>query len=146
VENAWSKYKDLPLPDCNLPSTEQSSRNNSTGRRETGTIERRIYGQRSTRVINELRAYLEEPAEDQDMDSLSYWRVKKGRWPRLAAMARDYLAVPATSASSERCFRTGRDLLAINRMSMVPETMEASMILRSLIRSGFISTSSLKID
>ena len=107
-----------------------------------GTIESRIYGQRSTRVINELRAYLEEPADDQDMDSLSYWRVKIGC---NGSMARDYLAVPATSASSERCFRTGRDLLAINRMSMVPETMEASMILRSLIRSGFISISSLNL-
>ena len=132
VDDAWSKYKDLPLS-SNVPATTQSSA------RATGTIASRIYGKRSTRVINELRAYLEEPVEDQDMDSLSYWRVKKGRWPRLAAMARDYLAVPATSASSERCFRTGRDLLAINRMSMVPETMEASMVPRALIRSGYIS-------
>ena len=62
-----------------------------------GTIES-LYGQRSTRVINELRAYLEEPADDQDMDSLSYWRVKIGC---NGSMARDYLAVPATSASSD---------------------------------------------
>jgi len=42
-------------------------------------------------------------------------------------MARDILAVTATSALSERCFNAGSDLLGLNRHFLMPETMEASI-------------------
>ncbi|KAG0060386.1 hypothetical protein BGZ92_006721, partial [Podila epicladia] len=35
---------------------------------------------------------------------LMYWRSQMKRWPNLANMARDYLAIPVTSTPAERCF------------------------------------------
>jgi hypothetical protein len=50
-------------------------------------------------------------------------------------MARDYLAITATSASSERVFSTGKDLLGICRLCLKPTTMKACMCLRSWLRA-----------
>jgi hypothetical protein len=36
-------------------------------------------------------------------------------YPRLAAAARDYLAIPASAISLERLFDRGRDLLGVRR-------------------------------
>ena len=52
-------------------------------------------------------------------------------------MARDILAVTATSASSERSFSVARDLLGLSRYRLTPEVMEASSCLCSWLRSGF---------
>jgi hypothetical protein len=41
----------------------------------------------------------------------------------MAAAARDYLAIPASEASIERKFSSGRYLLGIRRFSMKSETM-----------------------
>lgn len=53
-------------------------------------------------------------------------------------MASDYLAVLASSASSERVFSASRDLLGITRFNLKPNTMEACILLRSWIRSGLL--------
>lgn len=37
-------------------------------------------------------------------DALEWWKVHDSRFPSLARMARQYLAVPASSASVERLF------------------------------------------
>ena len=49
------------------------------------------------------------------IDVAKYWKLNSTQWPDLSALARDYLAIPATSAASERAFSTGRDLLGIYR-------------------------------
>ena len=36
--------------------------------------------------------------------ALSWWKANEHRFPRLALMARQYLAVPASSAACERLF------------------------------------------
>ena len=41
------------------------------------------------------------PDEAKETDILMWWG-KKGTWPKLQLMARQYLAVPATSAGVER--------------------------------------------
>ena len=63
-------------------------------------------------------------------------------------MAMDYLAIPATSVSSERVFSTGRDLLGMNRQSLCSETMEASVFIlcSSWLRSKTIVLDSFTTD
>ena len=46
-------------------------------------------------------------------------------YPTLSRMARDYLAIPATSASSERLFSSGKLLITDNRNILGVNTIEA---------------------
>ena len=48
---------------------------------------------------DELDEYLQEPVEaDTELDLLAYWKRNEARWPKLAKMAKQYLAAPASSA------------------------------------------------
>jgi hypothetical protein len=46
-------------------------------------------------------------------------------------MAKDYFAIPATSASSERCFSKARQLLPYTRGRLGPEKIQERMLLDS---------------
>ena len=46
-------------------------------------------------------------------------------------MARDYLAIPATSASSERLFSSGKHLITDSRNRLNQETIQACECLKS---------------
>ena len=52
---------------------------------------------------DELEAYLVCPDVAKETDILMWWKTKS-TWPKLQLMARQYLAVPATSAGVERLF------------------------------------------
>ena len=92
------------------------------------------------RLEDELEDYLSSARESSgnNFDMLNYWRQQQTCYPCLCAMARDYLSISATSASSERVFSTGRDLLGICRHSLKPSTMEVCICLRSWMRAGVI--------
>ena len=92
---------------------------------------------RKHQTKDELQSYLAIGPEDAPNDDiLKYWEVNSVKWLRLASMTKDYLAPCASSASSERSFSTGRDLIGLNRYSLLPETMEVNMRLRSWFRLG----------
>jgi hypothetical protein len=59
----------------------------------------------------------------------NWWRIHKDEYPRMAAAARDYLAIPASEDSVERKFNAGRDLLGIQRFSMKSDTMRMLMLM-----------------
>ena len=52
----------------------------------------------------ELNAYTRVQQVPLDTDPLMWWKQHVQEFPRLARMVRQYLAVTATSASSERLF------------------------------------------
>lgn len=58
----------------------------------------------SVGIEEEFQSYLRVPAIDAEDNVLKWWQQHEGRFPRLAKMARQYLAVPASSASVERLF------------------------------------------
>ena len=58
---------------------------------------------RSSTRRDQLVQYLEEPPT-QGLSPLQYWRERESRWPQLAAMAFDFLAIPAMSSECERVF------------------------------------------
>ncbi|KAG4427235.1 hypothetical protein IFR05_017281, partial [Cadophora sp. M221] len=51
---------------------------------------------RSLSRRDQLAQYLEEPTEN--TNPLEYWKKREAQWPQLAAMAFDFLAVPAMSS------------------------------------------------
>ncbi|CAJ0758498.1 19956_t:CDS:2 [Entrophospora sp. SA101] len=54
----------------------------------------------------------------------------ESEYPHLALMARDYLAIPATSMPVERIFSGGTDLVTATRCSLSASTIRACMCLR----------------
>ena len=78
-------------------------------------------------VKSEVELYLELPIAPMNTDVLEWWAENENKFPALSVMARQYLGVPATSASAERLFsiagRTFDDL----RQSMKEEMLEMLM-------------------
>jgi hypothetical protein len=138
LEKAWGKYKNNPAPTPNITSG-LSSTCHGTKDTELNAYLSDLYSvKKRARLEDELEDYLAEPREPSDAsyDNLSYWKAHMTCYPRLSCMARDYLAITATSASSERVFSSGKDLLGICRFCLKPTTMEACMCLRSWLRAG----------
>ena len=130
----------MTIPDERASSTED----NATEERGESNIQvfsllNGIYSKTNKfREAEELEAYLEEDVESAEQDIYMYWKIKSRVWPRLAKMARDYLAIPATSASSERIFSTCKDLTDISRYTLYPPTMECCVTLRSWLKSKIV--------
>lgn len=137
MKKAWASYKSLPVS-----SNESSSASHLPSQPLDPLLagifpNKRKWGVDAS-LDDELEEYLREPPEDASICPLAYWKNKMSIWPRLTCMASDYLAVMASSASSERVFSAGRDLLGITRFNMKPNTMEACILLRSWIRAGLL--------
>jgi hypothetical protein len=53
---------------------------------------------------------------------LEWWKLKQHQFPLLAALAKKYLGIPATSAPSERVFSTAGLTIANMRSRLLPDT------------------------
>ena len=83
---------------------------------------------RGTRIEkSELDAYLEEPPvrPDERFEILTWWKTNSNKYPVLSAMARDFLAIPLSTVSSESAFSLSGRILSDNRSSMKSETLQA---------------------
>jgi hypothetical protein len=67
-------------------------------------------------------------AAGSDVDVLLWWRdIGQVQFPRIAVMARQYLAIPASSATSERVFSFAGLTLSDLRKSLLDGTLESIM-------------------
>jgi hypothetical protein len=80
---------------------------------------------------NELDTYLSESLSDDIDDPLLYWRLNKTRFPILAKMARDYLALQPTSKDVEGTFSKGRRTIPYYRRSQNAVTIRNQMLVNS---------------
>lgn len=55
---------------------------------------------------------------------LAWWKTKEEIYPTLAPLARKYLAVQATSASSERLFSTAGNIVTVKRARLTDDNVE----------------------
>jgi len=65
------------------------------------------------------------------VNPLEYWRANKVRFPILAAMARDYLALQPTSKDVEGTFSKGRRTIPYYRISQNASTIRNQMLVNS---------------
>ena len=59
----------------------------------------------------EIRKYRDIDALDPKLDPLEWWRLNECKFPMLAATAKKYLCIPATSAPVERLFSKSGQIL-----------------------------------
>lgn len=80
-------------------------------------------------VHDELDRYMALPeVMDKDIDVLEWWRRHEEEYPQLSRMARQFLAVPATSAGAERVFSRAGRLHDDFKKSTGEETLEDSLM------------------
>ncbi|XP_026390138.1 zinc finger BED domain-containing protein RICESLEEPER 1-like [Papaver somniferum] len=84
----------------------------------------------------ELEKYLEDPlfpkgADESKFDVLGWWKKNGRMYPKLAKMARDVLAVPMSTVSSQYAFGGGDRVLTGHRIFNGPEVVQALSCLKS---------------
>ncbi|CAE7077857.1 unnamed protein product [Rhizoctonia solani] len=85
--------------------------------------------QEPTSVVHEIQEYLAEPTTS--TAPLDWWNKHASRFPRLAAMARDYLCIPGSSVAVERVLSTGRDVISLRRAALSADTIRTLMNYRA---------------
>ncbi|XP_022156416.1 uncharacterized protein LOC111023311 isoform X3 [Momordica charantia] len=88
-------------------------------------------------ATDELTQYLSEPPAPIPTDVLEWWKVNSTRYPRLSVMARDFLAVQATSLAPEELFCGRGDDIDKQRYCMPHDSTTALLCIKSWIQSGF---------
>ncbi|KAL4580737.1 hypothetical protein LXL04_016939 [Taraxacum kok-saghyz] len=72
---------------------------------------------------------------DNKFDLLGWWKKNQAKFPVLASVARDILAIPASTVAYESSFSTGGCILDAFRSSLTPTTVEALICSQNWLRS-----------
>ncbi|XP_024961377.1 uncharacterized protein LOC112501867 isoform X2 [Cynara cardunculus var. scolymus] len=98
-------------------------------------------------ATDELTQYLSEPPAPIPTDVLEWWKVNSTRYPRLSVMARDFLAVQATSVAPEDLFCSKGDEVERQKQLLPVSSMQAILCVRSWTESGMkLKYKSTEID
>ena len=62
------------------------------------------------------------------IDPLEWWKMYDGQFPPIAKLARTYLAIPASSAPSERVFSRAKLIQQRQRWNFLPQRLEACVM------------------
>jgi hypothetical protein len=95
---------------------------------------------------SEVTKYLDDICEEEgDLDVLMWWKDNCTRYPVLARIAREVLAIPVSTVASESAFSTGGRVLDAYRSSLSATTVEALICTQDWvkIKDHGIETSSL---
>ena len=84
-----------------------------------------------TDAIAEIERYLSEGRVGDAVNELEWWALQKDEFPILRAIARDWMAVPASSVPCEQMFSIAGNTITKNRNCLAPETAEALLCLNS---------------
>lgn len=75
------------------------------------------------RYLNDHTVSLKE-----DFDILAFWRMNEDNYPALSRMAKDILAIPATSVSSESAFSNSSRVVNDYRSKLNPRTVQTLLL------------------
>lgn len=84
-------------------------------------------------VEGELKAWLSAPPAKKQRCPLSWWREHESEFRRISFLAAKYLAVPASTASSERVFNLCKKSVKC-RPRLMPDRLERWLFLKSNIQ------------
>jgi hypothetical protein len=132
-----SRFKRAAFPFDRTRTPTQSQAPRLRQPKQNSAILSDVFGcvQRSTDLDAEIHQYLHELAEPAETMVLEYWNRKQDVYPSLAAMATCFLAIPATSASSERVFSKSKNIVGPQRSSLSPTSIEHLLCLKEWYRT-----------
>ena len=73
---------------------------------------------------NEIDEYMMIEEIDINTCPFKWWASQESRFPILSQLAKKYLAIPATSAASERLFSDAGNIITVRRVNLLPSTFE----------------------
>jgi hypothetical protein len=79
---------------------------------------------------SEYAKWMKQQPMKRDTDILRYWASKEYEFPIIARMARDHLAIPATSVPSECVFSSGGDIITKKRNRLGADNTRRLLCLR----------------
>ncbi|XP_040367913.1 zinc finger BED domain-containing protein DAYSLEEPER-like isoform X2 [Rosa chinensis] len=87
-------------------------------------------------MAHEVDQYLNAPVEfveeeEDGFDILCWWKINGPKFPVVAAIARDVLAVQTSTVASESAFSTGGRVIDAFRSSLTPKTVEALICMQN---------------
>jgi hypothetical protein len=83
-----------------------------------------VVQQTDTPLVCECRSFLLHMKDCNNTDPLDFWTKNQLQFPILALVARRVLAVPATSASTERLFSASGRVCTFDRASLKPANVD----------------------
>jgi hypothetical protein len=141
VRELFEEYRRLYAPPDATTAANDSQvvrQSQSQGGRMKSLIAQKLkqhnYGGGSNK--SELEKYLAEDTEPEDnkFDILGWWKVNSSRFPLLARLARDVLAIPVSTVASESVFSTTGRILDDFRTSLTPFMVEALVCTQDWLR------------
>jgi hypothetical protein len=123
-----------------VPESAATVQRSTSQLRRAMTEEERFLGsatpQTDTPLLRECKLYLAHMKDCNDSDPLYFWTKYEQQFPILALVARRVLAVPATSASTERLFSAGGRVCTFDRARMKPKNVDILTTLHVWERSA----------
>ena len=80
-------------------------------------------------VQDEVEGYFKQQQSPRETSPLEFWKINKCRFPVLACLARNYLAITATSTPAERVFSVAGLVVSRLRASLTPEHLDMLVFL-----------------
>uniref|UniRef100_U9UP26 HAT C-terminal dimerisation domain-containing protein n=1 Tax=Rhizophagus irregularis (strain DAOM 181602 / DAOM 197198 / MUCL 43194) TaxID=747089 RepID=U9UP26_RHIID len=80
--------------------------------------------------------YLSLPLALEIENTLDWWQICFQNFPKLAKLARKYLAIPATSVSSERLFSNAGNVISVKRINLDIKLAGQMLFLKFLHKNG----------
>ena len=77
----------------------------------------------------EIETFQRLPRTDAEANPLKWWSLHASTYPILAALAKKYLCVPASSSSSERVFSTSGNIVSKKRSCLKPHKVDELVFL-----------------
>ncbi|XP_054664188.1 E3 SUMO-protein ligase ZBED1-like isoform X2 [Grus americana] len=80
-------------------------------------------------IHQQLENYIVEPLCKRSTNPLDWWKNNEHRFPAVARLSRQYLAIPATAVLPEQAFAAGESALEHRRAVLAPENLDQILFL-----------------
>ena len=94
------------------------------------------------KITSQIDSYIKEPRYDRYEEPLHWWKTHAAKYQMLVDIAKKYLIIPASSATSKRVFKKARDHTQ-NREKLLPKNVEKLIFLKYNLRAVNYDTGGL---
>ncbi|KAJ3685855.1 hypothetical protein LUZ61_015019 [Rhynchospora tenuis] len=135
-------FKMMHLEECPRSSSSASSSTISDTRAglQNFLSDMRSAEPNKTEMEQYLCDALDDTRLDAQFDCLMWWKVKSTKYPIMARLARDILAIPISTVASESTFSTTDRILSPIRSSLNDDSLEALVCAHDWLRASVIET------